>query len=42
MTTTPRQRIALRREMVRQPKGSPVAEELAGDYGYDAVRDLRR
>jgi D-lactate dehydrogenase len=38
VTTTPRQRIALRREMVRQPAGSPVAEELAGAYAYDAVQ----
>ena len=38
VTTTPRQRIALRREMVRQPVGSPVAEELAGAYAYDAVQ----
>ncbi len=38
VTTTPRQRIALRREMVRQPEGSPVAEELAGAYAYDAVQ----
>ena len=38
VTTTPRQRIALRREMVRQPQGSPVAEELAGAYAYDAVQ----
>ena len=37
VTTTPRQRIALRREMMRQPKGSPVADELARNYGYDAV-----
>ena len=39
VTTTPRQRIALRREMVRQPAGSPVAEELAGAY---CVRRGRR
>ncbi len=37
VTTTPRQRIAVRREMMRQPKGSPVADELARNYGYDAV-----
>jgi D-lactate dehydrogenase len=37
LTTTPRQRIALRREMLRQPAGSPVAEELASTYSYDAV-----
>jgi D-lactate dehydrogenase len=38
VTTTPRQRIALRREMARQPAGSAVAEELAGAYAYDAVQ----
>ncbi len=38
VTTTPRQRIALRREMARQPAGAPVAEELAGAYAYDAVQ----
>ena len=37
VTTTPRQRIALRREMMRQPAGSPVADELARTYSYDAV-----
>jgi D-lactate dehydrogenase len=37
VTTTPRQRIALRREMVRQPVGAPVAEALADSYAYDAV-----
>jgi D-lactate dehydrogenase len=37
LTTTPRQRIALRREMVRQPAGSPMARELARSYSYDAV-----
>ncbi len=37
ITTTPRQRIALRREMMRQPARSPVAEELARSYSYDAV-----
>ena len=37
LTTTPRHRIALRREMVRQPAGSPVAEELAHTYAYEAV-----
>ncbi len=37
VTTTPRQRIALRREMMRQPSGSPVAEELARSYSYAAV-----
>ncbi|MGX1882996.1 FAD-binding and (Fe-S)-binding domain-containing protein [Streptomyces sp. NPDC055287] len=37
LTTTPRQRIALRREMTRQPAGSPVQTGLLDAYGYDAV-----
>ncbi|MFF2195962.1 FAD-binding and (Fe-S)-binding domain-containing protein [Streptomyces sp. NPDC058157] len=37
LTTGPRQRIALRREMVRQPAGSPVLAELLDAYGHDAV-----
>ncbi|MGW1375136.1 FAD-binding and (Fe-S)-binding domain-containing protein [Streptomyces sp. NPDC002446] len=37
LTTTPRQRIVLRREMLRQPPGSPVNTELLDSYGYDAV-----
>ncbi|MFE5111292.1 FAD-binding and (Fe-S)-binding domain-containing protein [Streptomyces sp. NPDC056663] len=37
LTTTPRQRIVLRREMMRQPNGSPVETELLDAYGYDAV-----
>ncbi|MEU8888629.1 FAD-binding and (Fe-S)-binding domain-containing protein [Streptomyces sp. NPDC048442] len=37
LTTTPRQRIVLRREMMRQPAGSPVGENLLDAYGYDAV-----
>jgi D-lactate dehydrogenase len=37
VTTTPRQRIALRREMARQPAGSPVLEALVEQYGYDAI-----
>ncbi|HEX6887552.1 MAG TPA: FAD-binding and (Fe-S)-binding domain-containing protein, partial [Candidatus Nanopelagicales bacterium] len=37
VTTTPRQRIALRREMARQPVGSAVAETLEREYVYDAV-----
>ncbi|GHH50108.1 FAD-binding and (Fe-S)-binding domain-containing protein [Streptomyces candidus] len=37
LTTTPRQRIALRREMTRQPTGSLVGENLLAAYGYDAV-----
>jgi D-lactate dehydrogenase len=37
LTTTPRQRIALRREMHRQGAGSPVAEALLAGYGAEAV-----
>jgi D-lactate dehydrogenase len=37
LTTTPRQRIALRREMARQEPGSPVLETLLDEYRYDAV-----
>ncbi len=37
VTTTPRQRIALRREMARQPAGSPVLTALLEQFGYDAV-----
>ncbi|MFD5075128.1 FAD-binding and (Fe-S)-binding domain-containing protein [Streptomyces sp. NPDC058371] len=37
LTTTPRQRIVLRREMTRQPDGSPVENGLLEAYGYDAV-----
>ncbi|MDX3234366.1 FAD-binding and (Fe-S)-binding domain-containing protein [Streptomyces sp. ME03-5709C] len=37
LTTTPRQRIVLRREMMRQPNGSPVETGLLDSYGYDAV-----
>ncbi|MFJ4777673.1 FAD-binding and (Fe-S)-binding domain-containing protein [Streptomyces sp. NPDC088762] len=37
LTTTPRQRIVLRREMVRQAPGSPVLDGLLAAYGYDAV-----
>ncbi|MFD9410204.1 FAD-binding and (Fe-S)-binding domain-containing protein [Streptomyces sp. NPDC059989] len=37
LTTTPRQRIVLRREMMRQPPGSPVLDGLLEAYGYDAV-----
>ncbi|MFE9366385.1 FAD-binding and (Fe-S)-binding domain-containing protein [Streptomyces sp. NPDC006978] len=37
LTTTPRQRIVLRREMMRQPSGSPVESGLLDAYGYDAV-----
>lgn len=37
LTTSPRQRIILRREMMRQPAQSPVMDELLASYGYDAV-----
>lgn len=37
LTTTPRQRIVLRREMMRQQPGSPVLGGLLDAYGYDAV-----
>jgi D-lactate dehydrogenase len=36
-TTTPRQRIALRREMARQPEGSPVQRALLEQYEYDGI-----
>ncbi len=37
LTTTPRQRIVLRREMARQPPGSPVLAKLIEEYEYDAI-----
>jgi D-lactate dehydrogenase len=37
LTTTPRQRIVLRREMARQPEGSPVRRALLAEYEYDAL-----
>ncbi len=37
LTTTPRQRIVLRREMARQPDGSPVRAALAEQYEYDGI-----
>ncbi len=37
LTTTPRQRIVLRREMARQPEGSPVRRALLAEYDYDAL-----
>jgi len=37
-TTTPRQRIVIRREMARQPEGSPVYEALLADYEHDALQ----
>ena len=38
VTTTPRQRIALRREMARQPAGSPVVMALLDEYAYDGLQ----
>jgi D-lactate dehydrogenase len=38
LTTTPRQRISLRREMMRQDPGSPVQKALLREYEYDAVQ----
>jgi D-lactate dehydrogenase len=38
LTTTPRQRIALRREMMRHEPGSPVQRALLKEYEYDAVQ----
>ncbi|MEV5972734.1 FAD-binding and (Fe-S)-binding domain-containing protein [Streptomyces sp. NPDC051921] len=37
LTTTPRQRIVLRREMMRQADGAPVEARLLEAYGHDAV-----
>ncbi|HEU4944747.1 MAG TPA: FAD-binding and (Fe-S)-binding domain-containing protein [Solirubrobacterales bacterium] len=37
LTTTPRQRIVLRREMARQPAGSPVQVALLEEYEYDSL-----
>jgi D-lactate dehydrogenase len=37
LTTTPRQRIVLRREMARQPAGSPLQRALLEEYEYDAL-----
>ena len=37
LTTTPRQRIVLRREMARQPAGSPVQRALLEEYEYEAL-----
>ena len=36
-TTTPRQRIVLRRELARQAEGAPVYEAILRDYGHDAI-----
>jgi D-lactate dehydrogenase len=37
LTTTPRQRIVLRREMARQPAGSPLLRTLLEEYEYDSL-----
>jgi D-lactate dehydrogenase len=37
LTTTPRQRIVLRREMARQPHGSAVQRALIEQYEYDGI-----
>jgi D-lactate dehydrogenase len=37
VTATPRQRIALRREMARQPVDSPVLAQLQAEYEYDGI-----
>ena len=38
LTTTPRQRIVVRREMSRQPAGSPVQRALLEQYAYDGIQ----
>jgi D-lactate dehydrogenase len=38
LTTTPRQRIAIRREMARQPEGSSVTARILADLDYDAIQ----
>jgi D-lactate dehydrogenase len=38
LTTTPRQRIVIRREMARQPRGSPVQRALLDQYEYDGIQ----
>ncbi|MBV9003030.1 MAG: FAD-binding oxidoreductase [Solirubrobacterales bacterium] len=38
VTTTPRQRIAVRREMARQPPDSPVRQALLEQYEYEAIQ----
>jgi D-lactate dehydrogenase len=37
LTTTPRERIVLRREMARQPEGSPVQRALLEQYEYEGL-----
>src|SRR3954470_2069800 len=38
LTPTPRQRIVIRREMARQPAGSPVQRALIEQYEYDGIQ----
>ena len=38
LTTTPRQRIVIRREMARQPEGSPVLHALLEQFEYDGLQ----
>jgi D-lactate dehydrogenase len=38
LTTTPRQRIVIRREMARQEPGSPVQRALLEQYEYDGIQ----
>jgi D-lactate dehydrogenase len=38
LTTTPRQRIVIRREMARQPPGSPVLRALLAEFEYDGIQ----
>ncbi|HEX6586477.1 MAG TPA: FAD-binding and (Fe-S)-binding domain-containing protein [Solirubrobacterales bacterium] len=38
LTTTPRQRIVIRREIARQPAGSPVRRALMDQYEYDGIQ----
>ncbi len=37
LTTTPRQRIVLRREIARQPEGSPLRRVLEEEFAYDGL-----
>ncbi|MFN8215459.1 MAG: FAD-binding and (Fe-S)-binding domain-containing protein [Solirubrobacterales bacterium] len=37
LTTTPRQRIVLRREIARQPEGSPLRRALEEEFDYEVV-----
>jgi D-lactate dehydrogenase len=38
LTTTPRQRIVIMRELARQPEGAPVREALLEQYEYDGIQ----